>query len=139
MRWGLLFRREISFTYPRIQDIHLASNAVERAFGLGRVLVQTASGASRAEITVEGLREFEIVRDFLYARMRGAQSGQPQPAALTPDSPTPAAPSLTRTSVSPTTTAGAPLAATLEAIADELAGLRRDLASRPGHQKQGHR
>ena len=73
MRWGLLFRREISLTYSRIQDIHLASNAVERFFGLGRVLVQTASGAAKAEMTVEGLKEFEQVRDFLYSRMRGAR------------------------------------------------------------------
>lgn len=80
MRWGLLFRREISLTYTRIQDIHLASNAVERFFGLGRVLVQTASGAAKAEMTVEGLKEFEQVRDFLYARMRGAQkAASPKP------------------------------------------------------------
>jgi len=71
MRWGVLFRREIHLTYARIQDIHLTSNVVERWLGLGRVLVQTASGSSKAEMTIEGLREFEAVRDFLYARMRG--------------------------------------------------------------------
>lgn len=73
MRWGVLFRREISLTYSRIQDIHLASNAVERWLGLGRVQVQTASGASGAEMTIEGFEEYEAVRDFLYARMRGAK------------------------------------------------------------------
>ena len=34
MRWGALFRREISLTYARIQDIHLVSNFVERRLGL---------------------------------------------------------------------------------------------------------
>ncbi len=29
MRWGVLFRREIHLTYPRIQDIHLRSNVIE--------------------------------------------------------------------------------------------------------------
>lgn len=70
MRWGALFRREISLTYARIQDIHLVSNFVERRLGLARLHVQTAAGASSAEMTIEGLREFEAVRDFLYERMR---------------------------------------------------------------------
>ena len=51
MRWGILFRREISLTYARIQDIHLKSNIVERWLGLARILVQTASGSSSAEIS----------------------------------------------------------------------------------------
>ena len=71
MRWGILFRREIIIQYARIQDIHLRSNLVERWLGLAKVLVQTASGNSGAEMTLEGLREFEAVRDFLYSKMRG--------------------------------------------------------------------
>lgn len=74
MRWGILFRREISLTYARIQDIHLVSNVVERWLGLGRVEIQTASGQSSAEMTIEGLPDFERVRDELYQRMRGARS-----------------------------------------------------------------
>jgi putative membrane protein len=73
MRWGLLFRREVSLTYARIQDIHLVSNVVERWLGLGRVQIQTASGQSGAEMTVEGLADYEAVRDELYRRMRGAR------------------------------------------------------------------
>lgn len=73
MRWGILFRREVILNYSRIQDIHLQSNLVERWLGLGRVLIQTASGSSNAEMTIEGLLEFEAVRDFLYAKMRGAK------------------------------------------------------------------
>jgi putative membrane protein len=73
MRWGILFRREISVNYARIQDIHLASNFVERWLGLARVQLQTASGSAGAEMTIEGLQEFEEVRDFLYTRMRGAR------------------------------------------------------------------
>ena len=73
MRWGILFRREVILNYSRIQDIHLQSNFIERWLGLGRVLIQTASGSSNAEMTIEGLLEFEAVRDFLYAQMRGAK------------------------------------------------------------------
>jgi putative membrane protein len=72
MRWGILFRREISLTYARIQDIHLTSNAIERWLGLGQVQIQTASGNAGAEMTIEGLKDFEAIRDDLYARMRGA-------------------------------------------------------------------
>ena len=88
MRWGRLFRREIILNYTRIQDIHLRSNIVERWFGLSRILIQTASGSSGAEMTVEGIKEYEAVRDFLYARMRGvtdqtpAASGEASDAAI---------------------------------------------------------
>ena len=81
MRWGILFRREISLTYARIQDIHLSSNIVERWLGLAKIQVQTASGSSSAEMTIEGIREFELVRDYLYSRMRGIRGA----ASETPD------------------------------------------------------
>jgi len=78
MRWGILFRREINLTYTRIQDIHLTSNLVERWLGLARIQVQTASGSSSAEMTIEGIHEYEHVRDFLYARMRGHAHEAPE-------------------------------------------------------------
>ena len=74
MRWGVLFRREIHLAYDRLQDIHLNSNAIERRLGLAKVKLQTASGSSGAEITVEGVDEFEALRDYLYSRMRGARA-----------------------------------------------------------------
>ena len=73
MSWGVLFRRQILLNYARIQDIHLQSNLVERWLGLGRLLIQTASGSATAEMTLEGLQEFEAVRDFLYSKMRGVR------------------------------------------------------------------
>ena len=71
MRWGILFRRQINLTYARIQDIHLTSGLIQRWLGLADIKIQTASGSSGAEMTLEGLMEFEAVRDFLYTRMRG--------------------------------------------------------------------
>jgi uncharacterized membrane protein YdbT with pleckstrin-like domain len=73
MRWGILFRREVSLAYARIQDIHLTSNLVERWLSLAEVKLSTASGSSSAEMTIEGRQDFELVRDFLYSRMRGVQ------------------------------------------------------------------
>ncbi len=80
VRWGILFRREVSLTYARIQDIHLSSNLVERWLGLAKIQVQTASGSSSAEMTIEGMPQFEAIRNFLYSRMRGARDRAAVPA-----------------------------------------------------------
>lgn len=84
MRWGILFRRQINLTYARIQDIHLTSGVLQRWLGLADIKIQTASGSAQAEMTIEGLLEFEAIRDFLYARMRGIREerreGRAQPA-----------------------------------------------------------
>jgi putative membrane protein len=72
MSWGIIFRREIMLTYARIQDIHLTSNLIERWLGLARIQIQTASGSSGSDLTLEGIQDPEAMRDFLYSRMRGA-------------------------------------------------------------------
>jgi putative membrane protein len=120
MSWGILFRREIIIQYARIQDIHLRSNMVERWLGLARVLIQTASGSAGAEMTLEGFKEFEAVRDFLYHRMRGVRD---HPAAARG-----AAPADERAMPA----ASPELAVVLAEIATELRGLRAELAARKG-------
>lgn len=70
MSWGILFRREIHLTYARIQDIHLVSNLAERWLGLARIQIQTASGGSGAQMTLEGIADHEAMRGFLYAKLR---------------------------------------------------------------------
>lgn len=116
MSWGILFRRQIIINYARIQDIHLRSNIVERWLGLARVLVQTASGNSGAEMTLEGFKEFEAVRDFLYSKMRGVKDpGHKTAAPATTGSPTQAD----------------ELAAALREVARELRETRLALQARP--------
>jgi uncharacterized protein len=120
MRWGILFRREVIVNYARIQDIHLRSNIVERWLGLARVLVQTASGNSGAELTLEGLKEYEAVRDFLYARMRGVKDHSRGTSVPTNENSTLAAHHATN----------AELAAALREVARELRETRLALESR---------
>jgi putative membrane protein len=91
MRVGLLFRREVNLTYARVQDIHLRSGILQRWFGLANLEIQTASGSASAELTIEGFKEFEAIRDFLYTRMRGYQTN-PASASTVPASTAPAAP-----------------------------------------------
>jgi hypothetical protein len=116
MRWGILFRREVSLTYARIQDIHLTSNVVERYLGLAKVQLQTASSSAQAEMNIEGLPFFEPMRDFLYARMRGAREEHPQPAQAAGGSAGAAPPDA--------------LAAALREVAAEVRALRAELGGR---------
>ena len=82
MKVGILFRREVNLTYARIQDIHLRSGIIQRWLGLANLQIQTASGSAGAELVIEGFKEFEAIRDFLYTRMRGYQT-RPAPATAT--------------------------------------------------------
>lgn len=120
MSWGILFRRQIIINYARIQDIHLRSNIVERWLGLARILVQTASGSSGAEMTLEGFKEFEAVRDFLYSKMRGVKDPAHKSAA--PPAATPAQ--------------ADELAAALHEVARDLRETRLALQARP--EDSGH-
>jgi uncharacterized protein len=70
---GLLWRQESYLTYARIQDIHVSRNIFERWLELGAVQIQTASGSASAEESIVGVKEFNLIRNFLYARMRGHQ------------------------------------------------------------------
>lgn len=74
MKVGILFRREVNLTYARIQDIHLRSGFIQRWLGLANLEIQTASGSASAELVIEGFKEYEVIRDFLYTRMRGYQT-----------------------------------------------------------------
>ena len=110
MKVGLLFRSEVNITYARIQDIHLKSGLLQRWLGLANVEIQTAAGSSNAEVVIEGFKEFEAIRDFLYTRMRGYQAKK---------SPSVAAPSTENEVVS-----------LLLAIRDELQRTRETLEAR---------
>lgn len=82
MSWGILFRQEVNLTYARIQDIHLTSGPLQRWLGLADIHIQTASGSMTAEMTIEGLQESEMMRDFLYSRMRGYKDPAAKGAAI---------------------------------------------------------
>jgi putative membrane protein len=108
MRWGVLFHRQVTLTYGRIQDIHLQSNFVERRLGLARVKIQTAAGSATAEMSIDGLQEYAEVRDYLYSRMRGARrAGGARPSSGGTDADE--------------------LVAVLQDVVAELRGLRADL------------
>lgn len=78
---GLLWRSEVNVAYRRIQDIHLTNGFIQRWLGLATVSLQTASGSSTAEVTIDGVLEAEALRDYLYTKMRGVRDAAPPAAA----------------------------------------------------------
>lgn len=80
--YGILFRREHYLTYARIQDIHLTRNLFERWLGIGSVELQTASGGAGGDLAIVGTDQFEIIRDYLYIKMRGAHAHDGTQAAV---------------------------------------------------------
>lgn len=119
MKVGILFRREVNLTYARIQDIHLSSGFIQRWLGLADVQVQTASGNSGAELVIEGFKEYEAIRDFLYSKMRGARGDVKA-----------AAPALAGSSPAAGPAAGSGAVELLLEIRDELRRTREALETR---------
>ncbi|MBI5155621.1 PH domain-containing protein [Candidatus Poribacteria bacterium] len=126
MRWGILFRREVNLTYARIQDIHLTSGFIQRWLGLADIHIQTASGSAAAEMTIEGLLEYEDVRTFLYSKMRGYKD--PAGAKAPPVTVEPG----------PLGAGEADLAAALHVLAGELRGARMALERLAEEKERNH-
>ena len=63
-----------------MQDIHLSQNLLERWLGLGTVTVQTAGAGDSGNLSIVGVKDFEQIRDYLYARMRGVRDDHSKPA-----------------------------------------------------------
>lgn len=81
MGYGILFRREMQLTYDRMQDIHLSQNILERWLGIGTLTIQTAGSSSASNMHIWGVKRYEWIRDYLYARMRGVREEPAAPAA----------------------------------------------------------
>ncbi len=128
MRWGILFRREINLTYARIQDIHLRSNLVERWLGLAKLEVQTASGSAGAEMVLEGLMEFEAIRDYLYSRMRGGHGIEGSSSRVAQEA---------VSGVALDADTAGQLIETLNDVTQEIRALRETMERRSGDQSDG--
>lgn len=87
MKRGLFFQKEVQLTYRRIQDIHVTRNLFQRWLGIADVSIQTASGSATPEMKIEGIIQAEELRDYLYARMRGARHDEVTPTESTPHQP----------------------------------------------------
>ena len=132
MAWGVLFRREVSLNYERIQDIHLSSNVVERWLGLGKIQVQTASASSKAEMTIEGLTGLREMRDFLYERMRGVRASGDERGAVEAGGPSGSSSSGSHSIAAARPEEADELGRTLREVAAEVRALREALQRKAG-------
>ena len=131
MKVGILFRREVNLTYARIQDIHLRSGILQRWLGLANVQIQTASGSAGPELVIEGFKQYEAIRDFLYTRMRGYQTQRaaPRTALTTGETAATAHGGTASTSASPALLQDGDAVSLLLGIRDELRRTRELLES----------
>jgi putative membrane protein len=132
MKVGILFRRETNLTYARIQDIHLRSGILQRWLGLANVQIQTASGSAGPGLVVEGFKEYEAIRDFLYTRMRGYQDrqGSPRPAVARAMAGVAASRDVSAVSAAPSPAGEAEMVTLLLGIREELRRTRELLETR---------
>jgi membrane protein YdbS with pleckstrin-like domain len=89
---GLINKQERVVQYARIQDLHVSRGLIERMLGLATVEIQTAAGAATPELTIVGVKDYDLLRDFLYLRMRGARFGEHEAAPGQPAAPGAAVP-----------------------------------------------
>jgi len=79
---GLIFRHEDLVQFSRIQDLHISRGIVQRWLGLATIEIQTAAGSASSEMSLEGLSNYEEIRDFLYSRMRGGRVEEEEEAEV---------------------------------------------------------
>ncbi len=117
---GVFWKKRVTVPLRRITNIDTSQGPVQRMFGLGTIHLQTAGAGGAqgavAELRVEGMKEFESVKDRIlsllraYHDRRAASAGEASPGGD-------AAPA-----------ANAPLAGdTAQAMLEELRAIRRQL------------
>jgi uncharacterized protein len=78
--YGHFFHTEKRLNYRRVQDIRVTSGVLQRRFGLAAVALFTASGSAGPEMVLEGFPDPAALRDYLYAKSRGARQPLPDTA-----------------------------------------------------------
>jgi membrane protein YdbS with pleckstrin-like domain len=84
IRRGIWLLHETTITYENIQNIRVTQGPLQRAFGIGNVLVETAGGGSSAEHggaatvmhrgLIEGVDNAHEIRDLILSHLRKTQT-----------------------------------------------------------------
>jgi len=105
---GVFFKKRVTVPFRKITNIDISQGPVQRMFGLGSIHVQTAGAAGAqavvAELRIEGMKEFDELRDEILRLLRAFYK---QPAAD-----------------ASSTTATAADSASMTAVVDELRAIR---------------
>ncbi|MDP8207600.1 MAG: PH domain-containing protein [Candidatus Electryonea clarkiae] len=78
LKSGVLWRKRVTIPYVKVTNIDITQGPFERSFGIGQVKVQTAgaSGQTKAEMVMVGIKETEVIRDEIFNRIRKFSSPQ---------------------------------------------------------------
>jgi len=72
---GVWFRKTGIVPYNRITNVDIEQGPVSRRFGIATIKIQTAgysaANVRKAEITIEGMRNFEEIRDTIMGMVKG--------------------------------------------------------------------
>lgn len=84
-RRGVWFKNTGIVPYDRVTNVDIAQGPLSRALGIAALKVQTAgySGQQKAEIRLEGVIEFEELREFIMGFIRGEKPRAVQTFATT--------------------------------------------------------
>jgi membrane protein YdbS with pleckstrin-like domain len=83
VRRGVWVIREMTVTFENVQNVRLMQGPIERAFGIRRLLIETAGGGGASASAqspgsnacmMEGLADAERIRDLIMARVRASKS-----------------------------------------------------------------
>lgn len=80
MTWrrGVWFRNTGIVPYNRITNVDITQGPISRALGIASLRIQTAgysaSKAASSEISIEGIKEFEDLREFIMGMVRGGKA-----------------------------------------------------------------
>jgi membrane protein YdbS with pleckstrin-like domain len=91
-RRGVFFRQKTTVPYDRITNVGTSQGPVERALGAGSVAIHTAGygGQMGAELTINGVSDFEDIKDQVLAKVRrrppaATESGETSTPVATDD------------------------------------------------------
>ena len=85
---GVFWKKHVTVPYRKITNVDITQGPIARHFGIATVHLQTAGAGgadgSRAELKLEGIREYENIREEIHARIKSWG----KPGGSAPEEPT---------------------------------------------------
>ena len=120
---GVFWKKRVTVPLRRVTNIDTTQGPVQRMFGLGTIHLQTAGAGGAqgavAELRVEGMKEFESVKDRILGLLRAYHDRRSAAPAADSAAPGSAAPG--------SAAAGSPSGDVAQAMLEELRAIRRQL------------
>jgi len=74
MSCGVFWKKRVTVPYQKITNVDISQGPLERKYGLGTIHAQTAGAGgaqgARAELTMPGIRDFEMLKDLIMEKVK---------------------------------------------------------------------